>query len=602
MGIKENFFSITELVRKNYNYLSMKKLFLVSVLTLCGISAAFAQSIDNGMDLYEQGEYERALRIFEQSQTPEARLFAGKSYFALNNYLRALHELEQIKISAPVDIYQDARYTTALTRFQIEDYAETLDILKQLGDSQPSSRTSRSAISLYDQVLGFLTLEQRREVFRESMIDEVRFDVLESAIGRVRYHSANTLLSLFNDAAPDFDQLRVSRLETILKDSVSYQNRYNPNSVITAPKGISYNLGVLLPAFEFDTPEYEIPQQLYYGIQLAVEKFNSENADQKVFLTYRNTVDGAANAEEIMTDLVWNEDVDFILGPLFSEVAKTYATFAESYEVPMVLPLANADSLDLYNNYVFQLNPAFATQGEQMARYAVNVLGYDSLGVIAEARSLGAPAARSFLREAERQGAFVRYYFEENLEEFGYDIRDYTQYFTTDTLDSVDIVDAVYAPFTGSVAPTLVESMLTDLEAMRSDVHILGSEEWVNVDLESRRLPDTELHYTESFRIDTSQSKTSEFISAFRLRFDTQPNQFAYIGYDAATVVLRIISQVKNPDYFRDALKDLNNFEGLSIEVSFGGSHVNKEIRIVRKERADDQNDFNRSTEQRRRR
>lgn len=580
----------------------MKKILLLLVLSIAGISTAFAQSVDVGLEFYQQGDYERALRIFEQSDSPEGNLFAGKSYFALNNYLRALHELEQVPPSAPMDIYQDALYTMSLTTFQLEDYSRTLDLLKELSEIQPSTPTTRSAISLYDQVLGFLTAEQRREVFRESTYDEVRFDVLESSIGRVKYHAACTLFAIFKESAPDFDQLRLSRIETQLSDSVSYQNQYNPNVPVTAPKGISYNLGVLLPEFEFDTPEYEIPQQLYYGIQLAVEQFNSENAGQKVFLTYRSTSEGVDKAEEIMTDLVWNEDVDFILGPLFSEVAKAYADLAETYEVPMVLPLANADSLDLYNNFVFQLNPAFATQGAQMARYAVNVLEYDSLGVIAESRSLGAPAAREFLREAERQGAFVRYYFEENLEDFGYDIRDYTQYFTTDTLDSVDIVDAVYAPFTGTVAPTLVESMLTDLEAMRSTVHILGSEEWMNVDLESRRLPETELYYTESFRIDTSETNTSAFISAYRLRFDTQPNQFAFIGYDAASVILDVIERVKNPAYFRDALKDLNNFRGLSIDVSFGGSHVNKEIRIVHKERIQEENEFMPPADQRRRR
>jgi branched-chain amino acid transport system substrate-binding protein len=578
----------------------MKKITTLLFLLLIGPSAAFAQTFEVGLDFYQQGDYERALRIFEQTQTPEAQLFAGKSHFALNNYLRAISYFDQVSETAPVDIYHEAIYTKALAKFQIEDYASSLDILKALGETRPSSPTTSSAIMIYDQVLGFLTLGERREVFRESESDEVRLDVLEASVGKVKYQSALTLFNIFKQAVPNYDDLRVNRIETILSDSVTYQNQYNPNRPVTAPKGISYNLGVLLPEFEYNTQEYEIPQHLYYGIQLAVEEFNSENADQKVFITHKSTNKGIQDADENMTELVWNDDVDFILGPLFSEVAREYAHLAEAYEVPMLLPLANADSLDLYNDFVFQLNPTFESQGKVMADYAVNVLGYDTLGVIAEARSLGSPAARAFLREAEKNGAFVRYYFEENLEEFGYDIRDYTKFFTTDTLDSVDIVKAVYAPFTGTVAPTLVESMLTDLEAMRSDVHILGSEEWMNVDLESRRLPDTELYYTESFNVDTSEVTTGNFASSFRLRFNTEPNQFAYIGYDAASVVLDVIKRTKNPAYIREELKNIRGFEGLSIDISFDGGHVNKDIRVVRKERVVE-NEFLPPEERRRR-
>ena len=570
----------------------MKKILFLLLIILLGHSLPSAQTLENGISLYEQGDFARAARILQQSDDPEAILFTGKSYFALNNYLLALHYLNQVSPSEQPEIYQEAQYTASLAHFQLDDFPKSLDLLKQLSDIRPSTSTTRAALTLYDQILGYLTLSQRREVFRESTQDEVRLDILESSIGLVKYSSALSLLNLYKRSVPTSDPLRLSRIETILGDSVSYMQRYNPNRIVQAPKGISYNIGVVLPEFEYEVPEYEIPQHLYFGIQLAIEEFNSENANQKAFISYRNTNDALSGAEHIINDLVWNENVDVIIGPLFSGVAKEFSNLAEEYKVPMLLPLANADSLDLYNDYVFQLNPSFATQGKVMANYAVNELGYDTLGVIAEKGSLGDPAARSFVREAEKNGGFVEYYFVENLEELGYDIRDYTQYFTTDTLDSVDMVEAVYAPFTGTVAATLVESMLTDLEAMRSTIAILGSEEWMNVNLEDRRLDETELYFTESFSVDTGLTSTQDFASSFRLRFNTQPNQFAYTGYDAAKIVLEILKQVKNPDYLRDALKDLNNYEGISTRVSFRGTHVNHEIQIKRMPRDSDLEDL----------
>ncbi len=570
------------------NIESMKKILLLLLFALFTNSFVFSQTLENGISLYEQGDYERAARILQQSDEPEAILFIGKIYFALNNYLLALHHLNQIPTTAESEIYQEALYTSALVHFQLDNYSRSLDVLKVLSDTRPSTSSTRAALTLYDQILGYLTLNQRRDVFRESVHDEVRLDILESSIGQVRYNSAVALLNLYKRSVINSDPLRLSRIETILEDSVSYTQRYNPNRVNQAPKGISYNIGVVLPEFEYDTPEYEIPQHLYFGIQLAVEEFNSENSDQKAFITYKNTNNSSSSADFIVNDLVWTENVDFIIGPLFSGVAKEFSNLAEEYQIPMLLPLANADSLDLYNDYVFQLNPSFATQGKVMANYAVNTLGYDTLGVIAEKGSLGDPAARAFVHEAQRNGGLVEYYFVEDLEELGYDIRDYTKFFTTDTLDSVAIVEAVYAPFTGTVAATLVESMLTDLEAMRSSISILGSEEWMNVNLEDRRLNETELYFTESFNVDTSTTNSQNFASSFRLRFNTQPNLFAYTGYDAAKVVLEILKRVKNPAYLRDALKDLNNYDGLSTRISFKGSHVNHEVRIRRMPRDSD--------------
>lgn len=566
----------------------MKKLLFLLLLFLAGNLETKAQTFENGLSLYEQGDYERAIRILVQSTDPEAILFTGKSYFALNNHLKAVSYLNKITSSDEIDIYQEAVFTKALALFQLDRFATSLDLLKELSQQAPSTSVTREAITLYDQVLGYLTVKQRRNVFISSDNDDVRLDLLESSIGFVDFHSANSLLEIFKNSVLEYDRLKISRIETLLSDSVTYSQRYNPNRVLSAPKGISYNLGVLLPEFDFDTPEFEIPQHLYFGIQIAVEQFNGQNADQKVFITYRDTNSEEFSPETIVNDLVWNQNVDVIVGPLFSQVAAEYAELAEQYEIPMLLPLANADSLDLYNNFVFQLNPSFETQGRQMAEYAVNVLGYDTLGVIAESKSLGAPAARSFRHEVQRLGGFIEYYFEEDFEADGYDIRDYTQFFTTDTLDSVAIVEAVFAPFTGTIAQTLIESMLTDLEAMRSEVAILGSEEWANVNLENRRLSETELYYTQSFSVDTSLTSESEFASLFRLRFNTDPNQFAYIGFDAANTILRALDRVKNPSNLRDALKDINRYRGLSIDINFNGSHVNQEIKVKRMPRDSD--------------
>jgi ABC-type branched-subunit amino acid transport system substrate-binding protein len=555
----------------------MKKIISSLLFSFLFISSISAQTIEMGKSLYQQGDYERAIFVFERVDGLESQLFLGKSHFAERNYLKAVNVLRQIDRTSQEDWYQDASYTSALAHFQLDNFDKALETLFDLIQSSSTSAITRSADKTYNDIIGFLTPNQRFEAFKTVSNDEIRLDILEYSVGRIDYSKAQTLFSLFEESTLNQNPLRLNRIKTQLADSVTYSSQQIRTNYLTAPRGIDYNLGVVLPEFDFEAPEYEIPQHLYYGIQIAVEQFNRENIEQKAFITYRSTNTGNSSAEAIISDFVFKDGVDVIIGPLFSQVAKEFSNLAEEYEIPMLLPLANADSLDLYNNYVFQLNPAFGTQGKVMAREALE-LGYDTLGVIAEARSLGAPAARAFRHEAERLGGYVEYYFEENFVELGYDIRDYTQFFTTDTLDSVNMVKAVYAPFTGTIAQTLIESMLTDLEAMRSEVAIFGSEEWQEVNIEARRLDSTQLYFTRSFDVDTSTSSAREFISEFRIRFQTDPNQFAFIGFDAATIILNQLNYVKNPAYLRDYLRNLRGYKGLSIDVDFNGTHVNEAI------------------------
>ena len=556
----------------------MKKLFTTLLFSILFIGITSSQSLETAKMLYNQGDYQRALSLFETSETQEAYLFSGKSYFALNNYLKAVNWLKKVTASSGPEIYQDAQYTQALAYFQLGNYEASLQITQNLALTSPSTAFTRAANIFYNDLISYLTPKQRFEVFKQVNSDEIRLDILEFSVAKVDYPTLKALFNLYQNSALT-NSLRADRIKTALEDEVAYQDSYNPNYVRKAPKGIAYNIGVALPEFDVETSQYEIPQHLYLGIQLAIEQFNSSNSDKKAFITYANTSN--LRSSEIMADFVFNKNVDVVLGPLFSQTAKEFSVLAESYQVPLVLPLANADMLDLYNNYAFQLNPTFASQGKKMAQYAVNVLGYDTLGVIAEKNSLGAPAAQAFMHEAERNGAYIEYYFEEDFEELGYDISDFTQFFTTNSLDSIPMVKAVYAPFTGTIAPTLIESMLTDLEAMRSTVAILGSEEWQNVDLQPRRLDSTELYYTRSFSVDTSTSRADAFSSAFRIRFQTEPNQFAYIGYDAANLVLDQLKWAKNPAYLREVLRDVQRFHGLSIDVNFNTTHVNQAVDII---------------------
>lgn len=565
----------------------MKRL-LIFPLFLCLISISVnAQSLEVGIQFYEEGNYERALEVFEKNDNPEATLFAGKSHYALANYLKAKNHLKKLEESDK-QIYDEALYTRALVDFQLKNFAATLDALHELNESSPSATVSRESYDFYSRLLEYLTPLQKHTAFNATAYDQVRFDLVEAAIGNVNLGTARTLFSKYQHTLVDADTSRFTSIKALLSDSAAYMQRYNPKQYPKAPNGIAYNIGVALPAFEIESPQYEIAQQLYFGIQLAVEQFNSENTDRKAFISYRDTETDPQKTSQIATDLIWNEQADAIIGPLFSEVALSFSDLAEEYEVPLLTPLANSDAINLDKNYTFQLNPTFGVQGKKIAEYAVNTLGYDTLAVIAEKGSLGEPSAHAFLDEARNLDAKVVRFYVEELASQGYDITEYVKNFDSevDTVFNYNI-DAVYAPFTGNIAETLINNLLTNLEAMQSDMSILGSEEWENVDLENSRLSDSDVYFTKTIEQNSGNTALSNFESAFRLRFEVTPTRFGMIGYDAANVILETLKRVQNPAHLKKGLKELTNYRGLIMDVSFDGSHINQEVNIKQIQRED---------------
>tara|TARA_B100000575_G_scaffold291056_1_gene296046 strand:+ start:3597 stop:5381 length:1785 start_codon:yes stop_codon:yes gene_type:complete len=573
-----------------------------------------SENIVLAQTLPQQVQYQELLSLYEQGldsiiiQQYSTPTFEAEYYYLASSYLR-LGDYNQalIYFSSLINIFNseesiwwniEAGLAIAKISFYLKNYSTALEQSYALSihSSSTVDQKNRAATFVGD-ILGYLSPADLVQILTDNYPVQLKASILEELIYTIPYELANSLLSDIEHLAEksgESNNLTLSKVKQQLSLPVQYRNRYNPLKQHSAPDGFHYRLGILLPMYSLDDPRYTVVQDLYKGMSFAAEEFNANTPDAKFFLIYRSTSDTTTTNSELsiqksssihfahtqFSSLVISDRVSAIIGPLYSNEAQSYAPLAEQYDTPLFLPLANADSLDLHNNYMFQVNPSFSSQGANLARYAVENLGYDTLGIIAEKGSLGETAAHFFLRESERLGAFVAYNFVENLEERGYGITDFTQFFTTDTLDSVTIIDAVYAPFTGTIAQTLIESLLTDLEAMRSTIDILGSEEWGGVNINTSRLPETDIYFSRGFAVDTTQSKTQLFASSYKERYGEYPTNFSYIGFDVAYYVMRELYSAKNPKALKNRIKKSSPYKGHAFTIDFHNTHVNSSVFI----------------------
>ena len=557
----------------------MKKFFVFLPAFLFILTPGFSQSFEAGYELYQNEKYDSAAVIFSQLEEDRALLFAGKSHFASGNYPQAIHFLNIVKDTSAVAIQHEAWFTLALTQFKIKNYDVSLELLHRLLNSNNRTGLRVESQRLYGQILRFLSSNERFTVYSRLNNQSIKNDLLDISKNRMPQEEYRVLVKQHTSTLTD--SLEIASYNESLYDisSVPFTFRY-PN----APDGMIYNIGVLLPTFDEDETEFTVSRNLYFGLLLAAENFNSRNPDMKVFLNYKNSLSDSVNIEEAFTDLKWTHHADAVVGPLFSEAAEEAASLAEEFMIPMLTPLANSDSINLDYNYTFQLNPTFGVHGRNLARYAVNELNLDTLAIITETNALGTPSALGFRYEAEKLGAHIAYYFEEDFASTGYDLRPITEVFTPDSVlvDSLGYtpVQGIYAPFTGQAAPTLINLLLTDLEAMGTDVTLLGSAEWGAANLTDSQLETFEIYFTEPFGAEPDSIELSQFIEDFELRFGTEPNQFARIGYDTGNYLLNALQEAGNPEYLNQVIRRLPKFSGLEFQIEFNSKRINQHVNI----------------------
>ncbi len=549
-------------------------------------SATYQLSSDfqRALELYENSDFLEAARLFSEIQTVEAQLFTGKSYFAAGHYLMAKNFLQRVPSSAPDEIRDDALFTLALCDFQAKNFGASLDLLHRLKNNGYSENLREEAGSLYTQILDYITTEQRKSAFYQSRLDNVRFDIVESSFRRLNRAEGLALVSAAERS------LLVSRDSLALEDLRNWADslpderddvvRYAP-----APEGIMYNVGLALPEFDITEPEYAVSQGLYYGVLMAAEEFNRRNDNRKISLHHHNP-DTELGPQKAVTEFAWNHNADFIIGPLFSQSAYEMAEMAKRYQIPLIPPLANSDDLNFHNPYVFQINPTSEKRGIAMARFAVRQLRMDSLAVISELNTPGAIEAQAFRQEAERLGATITHFFLRDFASRGYDVSDVTPWFAGSeqfidtTRYELRKVDALYLAFTGDAAPTLINLIMNNLEATRSNVTILGNQELQNIDMSAQRHRRFDMFYTEVFDLNMERDEVKLFIEDYQNLTGIEPNMFAYLGYDVGTYLFQTLEKVQNPIHMKRAIISQPRHRGLIMDIHFNRDHVNDMLKI----------------------
>jgi ABC-type branched-subunit amino acid transport system substrate-binding protein len=547
------------------------------LLFLCSPYILHGQNFNQALAYYQNKDYQQAIAILKNLSTERAHLFLGKSYYALGKYQKALENLSHIPPDTLSQIYQEAKYTAALANYQKKEFGKALNKLhevSQISGGMTGNLSSR-AKKLYQQILNYLTANQRQKIITGNYNNGIKFDLLKTALGKIPFKKAADLYQTFTrNVQSNRWQKQLKKVHSNLKNKSTYHSEYgSPSGKLRPPKGTIYHIGIVMPSYKPDNSNYNVVKALYLGALLAADHYNQKHQRTKAFIHFvksGGSPDGIKNAIQHFKTKHFGE---VLIGPLFSGQLQAMDSLTSEYRIPAIAPLANKN-VNLDSSWLYQANPTYKVQGKAMAKFAVNNLGIYRFTIIADKNSSGAIAARAFRDEAEKLDADINHYFVRNLGS-SYEFSKYTRYLGASTPP----INAVYAPLNGSNALALIDLLLRKVRTLHHHVTVLGAQEWKKHRYDQNNNENVDIYYSESLQ--STDNRLEQFKYDYQNKFNTTGNEYSVIGYDVTRFILKTLQKIGNPDLLQSAIANQPRYYGLARNIYFGGTHVNQAVHIV---------------------
>ena len=502
---------------------------------------------------YRSQAYTSALAGFQEivdhtynQRYTSALLMVGKTHYKLGNFDEAIHNAKRLLREFPSSSYaDDARYVLGNCYYRQKEYVQAAEEYLIILEAESDRRVTARARSLLEILIA------------EKMKDE---DIRRLS----RRHPENQLL--LEASAPVLTQFKVGVISPLTGDLS------------------------------------EMGQEMVQGIKLALRRSDFTHVDLIIEDCRSDPIQTVQAAQKLVRD----ESVVAIIGPVRSETTVGAAAVANCEEVVLITPTATETGLSDIGSYIFQLNVTPQRQGEAMAEYAVDQLGFKRFAVLSVSDSYGKDLAGAFVSEVERLGGTIlsqEWYYEgttdfspqlTHIREAGLVLEQADssawewKIFELKTSGLIDTTTDELFPPVDSIDGLFLAAYAEDIALIAPQVafqkistQLLGANSW-----NSEEVVHAGGTYVEGaiFAADFFERNPSdqylEFLDAYQRRYGEYPTNVAALGYDAMKLVSNILEEgIRSREQLRDRLEKTHNFQGASGITSFphgrrANSHV----------------------------
>ncbi|PSW04444.1 ABC transporter substrate-binding protein [Photobacterium lipolyticum] len=302
--------------------------------------------------------------------------------------------------------------------------------------------------------------------------------------------------------------------------------------------------------------------------KLAVQEVNDsggliiDNQRYRVELLIEDNQDKAEQAISAALRLINQQNVSAIVGPQASRNAIPAARYAEYARIPMISPWSTNPETTRDKNWVFRVAFVDTFQGQVMASFAYDELGYKKAAVLYDISS-----------EYNRNLAEV---FRTAFKALGGGIVAF-EFYTRDTEDVSKQLrriqaaepDVLFLPNYYNEVP----GQARQAREVGIQAKLLGSDSWAQIPPAQRNAIEGAFFSTH-YAVDTSNDETMNFRARYRQTFSREPDDVAALTYDAFGMLFEAAKRHGGvePEGIRDALNNLDVYDGVTGKIKFRDS------------------------------
>jgi branched-chain amino acid transport system substrate-binding protein len=354
--------------------------------------------------------------------------------------------------------------------------------------------------------------------------------------------------------------------------------------------GKTIKLGVLLP-LTGDLSLYGI--SVLNGIKLALSF--GPSGKKEIQLVVRDTQGDFVNAARLCRELISNDKVTCILGPLKSEAVAAAVVEAERAGIPLITPTASRKGLASLSDFVFQVSPTAQRKGRTLAEVAVKDEGLRELVLLVPEFLDSESEAANFETRAEGLGAkiLITVEYSPEVEDFSLHLRGIKNRLmglssSSSLQEEESFLDEVPVWVEGifiSADQTGMYDILSRIAKMNIFGTILGTEvcgEKQVVEF-ARNIDRKMIFVSNGFNLKEA-TENERFFDLYFEQYRREPDLFSMLGFDCMMLLTSIMERTVSPRGIRGFLARTSGFAGISGGISFDPEGENTIVPVYKLE------------------
>ena len=522
-------------------------------------------------DLAEKKDYrntiiqgESFLIEYQNSKkAPNVLKFVADAYHSMDEYELAASTYEKFLRLYPnnylaAEIYRGLGYTYVTLNNQYDAVENFLAYLKLSNDI---SEKNNIRLLILNHLISELNLNDCKQLVSRyphtEISSELAYKIIKTEFADGNAQSLTDRVNQFIVNYPDskyFDEISEIKIQVDkLTGTASIQNSPFPspaNPQLNAVTNSGLKIGIICPV----SGQYaKFGSSVIKAAELAINEYKARTR-LPVELIIRDSKGHSVEAMRAAQDLIYNEGVVAIIGPILSEAVVTAGSIAQQAGVPLITPTATDKEIQFIGDHIFQFNNTNADLAQALAQFTINYLHISSVSILHPENSYGYDMSNSFSETYNALGGMLQ-------DVIAYPVG------TTDFQESIkkikkNIPGALFIPAQDDdlllIAPQLNHYEFHPL--------LLGGNGWNSEKLlrvEGKNVDST--YFVDSFYKDSKLYEYPNFRAQYLSNYNEDPDKVAAFTYDSTRMLLQALNQpqISANDVYNN-LHSLQYYEGIT--------------------------------------